>query len=102
VNPDSRPPARTQLAWVRTALAATVGSLLAGRLAIGPRLTARGVAELTAVTALWLATVLICHLRIRALDGARPVTASRHPALLAAVVVGYALVGLLIVGLRRT
>jgi hypothetical protein len=59
------------------------------------------VAELTAVTALWLATVLICHLRIRALDGTRPVTASRHPALLAAAVVGYALVGLLIVGLRR-
>jgi uncharacterized membrane protein YidH (DUF202 family) len=102
VNPDSQPRARTQLAWVRTALAVTVGSLLAARLAIGTRLTPRGVAELTVVIALWLATVLICHLRIRALSGTRRVTASRHPALLAAVVVGYALVGLLIVGLRRT
>jgi hypothetical protein len=102
VTTDSQPRARTQLAWLRTALAATVGSLLAARLAIGTRLTARGVAELTAVTALWLATVLICHLRVRALNGTRPVTASRYPALLAVVVVGYALVGVLIVGLRRT
>ena len=102
MNPDSQPRARTQLAWLRTALAATVGSLLAARLAIGTRLTARGVAELTVVTVLWFATVLICHLRVRALKGTRPVTASRYPALLAAVVVGYALVGVLIVGLRRT
>jgi hypothetical protein len=102
VNPDSQPRARTQLAWVRTALAATVGALLAARLAIGAGLTARGVAELTVVVALWLTTVLICHRRVRALTGSRPVTASRHPALLAAVVIGYALVGVLIVGLRRT
>jgi uncharacterized membrane protein YidH (DUF202 family) len=97
----SQPRARTHLAWLRTALAATVVSLLAARFAIGARMTARGVVEVTIVTALWLAAVLVCHRRIRTLTGPRPVTASRYPALLAALVVGYAIVGALIVGLRR-
>jgi hypothetical protein len=104
LDPDpqrSEPRARTQLAWLRTALAATIATLLATRLAIGPPFTVRGVVEVTAVTVLWLATVLVCHLRTRALTGSRPVTASRYPALLAAIVLGYALVGALIVGLRR-
>jgi hypothetical protein len=60
------------------------------------------VAEVTVVTAVWLGAVLVCRLRIRTLTGPRPVIASRYPALLAALVVGYALVGALIVGLRRT
>jgi hypothetical protein len=102
VTTDSQPRARTQFAWLRTVLATTVGSLLAARLAIGHRLTAQGVVEVTVVTILWLATVLVCHLRIRALTEPRPVTTSRYPALLAALVVGYALVGALIVGLRQT
>ena len=98
---------RTRLAWLRTALASTVVSLLAVRLAVGPRLTPGGALGLASAAGLWLAVVVICYRRLqslsrlRALSGPRPVGADRSSAALAATVVGYALLGALIVGLRR-
>jgi uncharacterized caspase-like protein len=91
---------RTRLAWRRTALASTVASLLASRLAVGTRLTAGGALAVAGVAALWLTTMAICQHRIGALAADRPVRASRAPAVLAAVVAGYALVGALIVVMR--
>ena len=88
-------PPRTQVHQWLTA------SLLACRLAAGTRLTAGGALAVAGVAAPWLTTMAICQRRIAALAADRPVRASRAPAVLAAVVAGYALVGALIVVMRR-
>jgi hypothetical protein len=92
---------RTRLAWQRTALAATAISLLAARLAVGSRFTAATVPWLAAGALLWLTVIAICRRRITALSAPRQVGASRSPAVLAGVVIGYAILGALLVGLRR-
>jgi uncharacterized membrane protein YidH (DUF202 family) len=93
-------PERTRLAWRRTALTATAVSILAARLAVGTRLTARGAIGVTAVALLWLAVVAVCQRRISALALPRPTTAGRSPSVLAAAVLGYALLGVLLLVLR--
>jgi hypothetical protein len=85
---------------MRTALAATVVSLLAARLAVGTRPTADDVPAVIALAALWLTVVVICRARIRVLESPGPVRASRTTAVLALVVLGYALLGALVTGLR--
>nr|WP_240947668.1 DUF202 domain-containing protein [Planosporangium mesophilum] len=92
---------RTRLSWRRTALAATVVSILAVRLAVGYRLTARGALGTAGVAALWLVVVAVTQRRINALAAPRRVDAGRSPAALAAAVLGYALLGMLLWGLRR-
>jgi uncharacterized membrane protein YidH (DUF202 family) len=94
-------PERTRLAWRRTALAATAVSILAARLAIGTRLTARGALGVAAVALLWLAVIGVCQRRINTLAGPAPAGTGRSPAVLTAAIVGYALVGVLLLGLHR-
>jgi uncharacterized membrane protein YidH (DUF202 family) len=103
---DARPepglqPERTRLSWRRTALAVTAVSILAVRLAVGYRLTARGALGTAGVAALWLVVVAVTQRRISALAATRPADAGRSPAVLAAAVLGYALLGVLLLGLRR-
>jgi uncharacterized membrane protein YidH (DUF202 family) len=93
-------PERTRLAWRRTALTATAVSILAARLAVGTRLTARGALGVAAVALLWLAVVAVCQRRINGLTALRPTTAGRSPSVLAAAVLGYALLGVLLLVLR--
>jgi uncharacterized membrane protein YidH (DUF202 family) len=93
-------PERTRLAWRRTALTATVVAVLTARLAAGNRLTTSGALGVAAVALLWLAVIAICQRRINALATSRPAIARRSPALLAAAVVGYAAIGVLLLILR--
>jgi hypothetical protein len=93
-------PERTRLAWRRTALTATVVSILAARLAAGTRLTTSGALGVAAVALLWLTVVGICHRRINALATSGAIAAHRLPALLAAAVAGYAVLGVLLLVLR--
>src|SRR5262249_57531025 len=58
---------RTRLAWLRTALLATVISLLAARLAVGHRLPVRGLLGVIVATELWLMGCGFCHLRTGAI-----------------------------------
>jgi hypothetical protein len=92
---------RTRLAWLRTVLAATAVSLLSARLAVGTGPTRDDVPAATALAALWLTVVVICRARMRVLGSPGSVRASRSTAALALVVVGYALLGALVTGLRR-
>jgi hypothetical protein len=94
-------PERTRLAWRRTVLAVTAVSILAARLAVGTRLTTFGAVGAAAVAVLWLAVVAVCQRRIDALAAPRPATAGRTPAVLAAAVLGYTLLGVLLLVLRR-
>jgi uncharacterized membrane protein YidH (DUF202 family) len=94
-------PERTRLAWRRTALAATAVSVLAARLAAGTRLTVHGALGVATVALLWLAVVGVCQRRINALAAPRPVAAGRSPSVLAAAVLGYALLAALLLVLRR-
>ncbi|HEV7898346.1 MAG TPA: DUF202 domain-containing protein [Planosporangium sp.] len=105
-GPESRSepglqPERTRLAWRRTALAATAVSILAVRLAIGSRLTARGALGTAVVAVLWLTVITVTQRRINALATTRPTVAARSPFVLAATVLGYALLGALLLVLRR-
>jgi hypothetical protein len=81
----SAAPERTQLAWTRTLLAGTVVALLTVRLALHNVLIATGAAMI------WVLLVVLVHVRVRVLDR-RP--AGREPALLALVVVGYAVLAI--------
>ncbi|MGC9666237.1 DUF202 domain-containing protein [Planosporangium sp. 12N6] len=100
-RPDpGRQPERTRLSWRRTVLAATAVSILAVRLAAGTRLTARGALGVAAVAALWLLVVTVAHRRIGALTADRPRTAGRSAPVLTAAVVGYAVVGAVLLLLR--
>jgi hypothetical protein len=85
---------------MRTALAATAVSLLAARLAVGTGPTADDIPAVTALAALWLTVVVICRARIRVLGSPESVRASRATPVLALVVLGYALLGALVTGLR--
>nr|WP_240939905.1 hypothetical protein [Planosporangium flavigriseum] len=80
-------------------MAATAVSVLAARLAVGTRLTAYGALCVAAVALLWLAVVTACQRRIKALAAPRPTAAGRVPAVLAAAVAGYALLGALLMAL---
>jgi hypothetical protein len=93
-------PERTRLAWRRTALTATVVSVLTARLAAGTRLTTLGALGIAAVAVLWLAVLGICHRRVDALATSEPTAARPSPALLAAAVGGYAVLGVLLLILR--
>jgi hypothetical protein len=92
---------RTQLAWRRTALTATAVSILAARQALGTRVTTRGALGVAAVALLWLAVVTVYRRRISALAAPHPTTAGRSPSVLVAAVLGYALLGVLLLVLRR-
>lgn len=84
-------PERTRLAWRRTALAATVVALLAVRLA-----ALRGAPVAIAGTVLlWLAVLILSHRRITVL-GPRA-AGGREPLWLGAAVIGYAVLGLLLI-----
>jgi hypothetical protein len=78
-----------------------VVSILAVRLAVGSRLTARGALGAAAVALLWLAVIAVTQRRIKALEAARPAVAGRSPSVLAAAVLGYALLGAILLVLRR-
>jgi hypothetical protein len=86
-------PERTRLAWRRTALGATGISLLAARLA----LVEGAPLGLLAAVALWLAVLVVGQRRVTALAPARPAAAGRSLPALALIVVGYAVLGLLLV-----
>jgi hypothetical protein len=85
---------RTRLAWRRTGLATTLVTLLTARLA---GFDALGTAL---AVLLWLAVLAVVRRRRTALLAAHPPIAGRTPAVLAALAVGFALLGTLVVVLR--
>ncbi|GAA2262053.1 hypothetical protein GCM10010145_29340 [Streptomyces ruber] len=65
-------PERTRLAWRRTTLSCTVAAVLAGRTALTGGPSAAGVLVCALCAALWLAFLVLAHLRMRDLAVARP------------------------------
>jgi uncharacterized membrane protein len=96
VTDPSRPRERTRLAWWRTALASTVVTLLGVRLALRADLPVVAAASALA----WVTVVLTGRFRARRLAAVRPPVTRRAPYALAAAVVGYAVVGAVVVALH--
>ncbi|HEY2947374.1 MAG TPA: DUF202 domain-containing protein [Micromonosporaceae bacterium] len=90
-------PERTRLAWRRTALAVTVVALLAIRLAVvrvgGP--TGWAVAAVAMLG--WIAALAVTQRRIAAMAASRPAAVARALPLTALTIIGYAVVGALLV-----
>lgn len=85
---------RTRLSWRRTTLTAAVSAvLLETKLLVdGPKVAAALIG--LAVTLGWFGLVLVAYRRIHALDAGVTTALRRSPALVAALVGGYALLGL--------
>jgi hypothetical protein len=87
-------PERTRLAWRRTALTVVVVALLAARLAVvrGAPLAIAGAALL------WLAVLAVSHHRITAMSvPGEKRGPTRSPTLLALAILGYAVLGAILV-----
>ncbi|MFF7332125.1 DUF202 domain-containing protein [Streptomyces sp. NPDC090306] len=64
-------PERTRLAWRRTTLSATVAAVLAGKTALHSG-SASGIVSCALCCTLWLAFLVVAHLRMRALEAPEP------------------------------
>ncbi|WP_329458597.1 DUF202 domain-containing protein [Streptomyces sp. NBC_01497] len=78
-------PERTRLAWRRTTLSCTVAAILAVRQALHDGVTALGVVAVALGALLWLAFLVVAHVRTLALATARPPRLGERAARTAAV-----------------
>jgi hypothetical protein len=96
--PDGASPQRTRLAWRRTALTQTVCTLLLLRLGategLWPAIVTVGLG-----VAGWLGSMLVIQRRIAAMAARQPAGVGRALPLTALLLVGYALLGVLLVAL---
>jgi uncharacterized membrane protein YidH (DUF202 family) len=100
VNPDPGAAAeRTRLAWRRTGLSASVVGLLAVRPAFAPDAGAAHLLLAAAAMAGWVALIALAYRRARGLARRPPLPGRRTVTLYAAVTVGIAVIGALIVTL---
>jgi uncharacterized membrane protein YidH (DUF202 family) len=88
---------RTRLAWRRTALAATVCTLLLVRLALHAGLDQIRTTALGLTAGCWIGLLLLTQRRIRAMIRAQPVGVARLIPLTAAACVGLGLLGVLLI-----
>jgi hypothetical protein len=89
-----RQPERTRLAWRRTVLATTVVTVLTARLA------GFGVPVTVLAVLLWLAVLVVSQRRMAAVLRPGPPPAGPAAAVLACLIVGFALLGALALALR--
>jgi hypothetical protein len=94
-----RQPERTRLSWRRTALAATVVALLAGRLGLTQPPAAATLTIGAAVTG-WLAVLLLAARRITAMTAAEPSAVRWAVPLITLATVGYAGIGVALIAAR--
>jgi Domain of unknown function (DUF202) len=88
---------RTRLAWRRTGLSATAVGLLAARPAFAPHAGAAFWLVAAAAMAAWAALIVLAYRRSRSLNGHPPLPGRRSIAAYAAVTVGFAVLGGLVV-----
>jgi hypothetical protein len=90
-------PERTRLSWRRTVLTGTVVGLLLARLAVPGRLSAAGVTVLALAVLGWLALLVLAQHRITRLAVDRPAAVRRAPFAAGVILLGYAVLGALLV-----
>jgi uncharacterized membrane protein YidH (DUF202 family) len=90
-------PERTRLAWRRTALALTAVALLTVRLAVVKVGGPVGWAVAAVAMLGWVGALSVCQRRIVAMDAPRPAEADRTLPATALAILGYALLGGLLV-----
>jgi uncharacterized membrane protein YidH (DUF202 family) len=97
--PDGASAARTRLAWRRTVLAATVVALLTVRIAVRDGHNVLDSAAIVLASAGWLAQLWLAQRRIHAMAAHRPRDIRRSLPAFALVVAGFAVLGLILVGI---